>query len=704
MREATWELSRLHVALGALAPGRSLEMAPSGLAGADVGVWIEEAARWLGAEAEPLTLRYATLSAALARLAAPVVVARPGPEPCFLVIVGRARRGLRLLHPDLSYATHPLEAVAAYLSAEQAAPVRAEVEAVLEAARVAPHRRERARAALVEGRLGMQRTAEAWLIHPAISAPARELASRTGLYGLGASLALAYLVHYALWLLSWGLLGRGALEDRLDLGWILAWGLMLLTLVPLQAAITWLSGLMSTGVGRLLRERLMAGILRLSPDEVKERGAGQWLGRTLEVEALELMIRGGGLMGLFAVVEVPMVALALALATERGSSVLATAPELSLVACGSMAWLGVAGLFAWRALRQRRRWTLLRRGLTHDLVERMTGHRTRLAQEAPERWHEQEDQALAPYVQASVQHDGTLRRFAALVPTGWLAVGMAAIGPGFVTGRTPTATLAVALGAVLLGYRAFRRMVLGLSQLMDALAAWDELEPLWSAGARPIRPGLPRLSALRTQAERRMVVLDGVGFRYPERERPILADCSLEIGSRDRILLEGPSGGGKSTLGAVLSGARAPSSGLLLVDGLDVATLGSDGWRRRVAAAPQFHANHVLIGTFAFNLLMGRPWPPTAEDMHAAEKLCRELGLGPLLERMPAGMLQMVGETGWQLSHGERSRLYLARALLQGADLLVLDESFGALDPETLELSLRCVLERARALLVIAHP
>ena len=63
-------------------------------------------------------------------------------------------------------------------------------------------------------------------------------------------------------------------------------------------------------------------------------------------------------------------------------------------------------------------------------------------------------------------------------------------------------------------------------------------------------------------------------------------------------------------------------------------------------------------------------------------RTCRALGLGPLLDRMPGGIYQMVGETGWQLSHGEKSRLYIARALLQSADLTILDESFAALDPE----------------------
>ena len=71
---------------------------------------------------------------------------------------------------------------------------------------------------------------------------------------------------------------------------------------------------------------------------------------------------------------------------------------------------------------------------------------------------------------------------------------------------------------------------------------------------------------------------------------------------------------------------------------------------------------------------------------------------------MPAGMLQMAGETGWQLSHGERSRLYIARAILQRATLVLLDESFAALDPENLRRALTYVLDRASTLLVIAHP
>ena len=82
--------------------------------------------------------------------------------------------------------------------------------------------------------------------------------------------------------------------------------------------------------------------------------------------------------------------------------------------------------------------------------------------------------------------------------------------------------------------------------------------------------------------------------------------------------------------------------------------------------------------------------------------MLRELDLGPLLARMPSGLEQLVGDSGWQLSHGERSRLYIARSLLQPLDVRVLDESFAALDPETLERALACVLSaRLRRPLVV---
>jgi ATP-binding cassette subfamily B protein len=156
------------------------------------------------------------------------------------------------------------------------------------------------------------------------------------------------------------------------------------------------------------------------------------------------------------------------------------------------------------------------------------------------------------------------------------------------------------------------------------------------------------------------------------------------------VLLTSPSGGGKSTLVSLVNGLRRPTGGTVLLDG-------------PVATAPQFHENHVFTESFAFNLLMARGWPPTREDLEEGESLCRALGLGGLLAKMPSGMNQMVGDTGWQLSHGEKSRLFLARALLQRSDLVLLDESFAALDPENLLQALETARERAPTLLVVAH-
>jgi len=193
-------------------------------------------------------------------------------------------------------------------------------------------------------------------------------------------------------------------------------------------------------------------------------------------------------------------------------------------------------------------------------------------------------------------------------------------------------------------------------------------------------------------------------YRHARRDRPAVDEVDLRVSRGDRILLRGSSGSGKSTLATLLSAGRPLQSGLLFLRGLDVPTVGVQNWRRRVLLAPQFHANHVFIGTLAYNLLLGRAWPPSAADRQEALDVCRALGLGALIDKMPLGLEQPVGETGWQLSHGERTRVFLARAILQEPELMILDETFAALDAETVSLAMRYVLDHQETLLVIAHP
>jgi ATP-binding cassette subfamily B protein len=307
----------------------------------------------------------------------------------------------------------------------------------------------------------------------------------------------------------------------------------------------------------------------------------------------------------------------------------------------------------------------------------------------------------------------------ASISRGWIIIGLSGLGFAFVTQSPPPQALAIGLGGVLLASQGLGKLSSGAQSLISLLNAWQQVGPLFKSAVRPRQ--IPDLSFVpsrridRAAAEhssapdspmKRPALLIGrdLSFRYRRSGRPVLQDVSIQIYPGDRILLEGPSGGGKSTLASVLTGLRLPESGSLLLWGFDRQILGQEEWRRRVVMAPQFQENYVFTETFAFNLLMGRRWPPLPEDLAEAEQVCDELGLGDLPQRMPSGFQQMLGESGWQLSHGECSRLFIARTLLQKADLIILDESFGALDPENLARALRCVLERAPTLLVIAHP
>jgi ATP-binding cassette, subfamily B, bacterial len=339
--------------------------------------------------------------------------------------------------------------------------------------------------------------------------------------------------------------------------------------------------------------------------------------------------------------------------------------------------------------------------MTHDLVESMAGHRTRVAQLPPDRWHAGEDEALEKYLRRSKALDGSTARLIALVPRGWLVVGLLGLTPVIVYGNASPAKIAIAVGGTLLAYRAWKRLAAGASQLAGAAVAWQRTAILFRSATRQELPGA--LDIVVSKNSPLVVDARDLVYRYSDRAEPVLRGADLEIARGGRVVLEGASGGGKSTLVSLLAGVREPNSGGVFLDGFDRRTLGAAEWRRRLAAAPQFHENHVLAETFAFNLFLGRPTILAPADFEEAQAICDELGLGDLLHRMPAGMLQMVGETGWQLSHGERSRLYIARALLQDAELVVLDESFAALDPQNLKRAVECVVKRARSLLVIAH-
>ncbi len=661
--------------------------------------WLSSVARGLGIEAAAAEISYADLRQFLPE-AGPALLRLPDSgEPRFLALVRGTRRGLYLLGPDLIPRRVSLEVVARCLSGDLEEKHLAETEKLVDEVGLRGNGRERAVTRVLRDQIGGERIGGIWMLTASPGSSFFRQMRSAGLLRRSLVLLGAHLLQYVVWIASWMVIGRAALQGRFDEGWLLAWVLLLLTLIPLRALVTWSQGAIAIGAGGLLKKRLLHGALQLETEEIRHQGAGQFLGRILESEAVESLALSGGFLGMMALIEMAIATVVLALGAGG------VLHGLLLVA-----WVALCVALGVRNFRQRQRWADERLTMTHKTVERMIGHRTRLAQEPPAVRHDDEDQSIVKYLDLSKAMDRSAAALMAIVPRGWLALGLLALAPAFVTGSATPALLAVGLGGVLLANQALEKLAEGVWHLAGAATAWRQVAGLFHAAARERdRNSTGVVSSLDSHDDHhkdQQPILEATDlvFRFRDRRDPVLRGCSLRIEEGDRLLLQGPSGGGKSTLAALLAGLRAPESGLLLSRGLDLQSLGSQEWRRRVVVAPQFHENHVLTETFAFNLLMGGAWPPRPEDLREAEAVCREVGLGELLERMPGGLYQMVGESGWQLSHGERSRLYLARALLQHPDLVVLDESLAALDAETLQRTLDCVLSRARTLLLIAHP
>jgi ATP-binding cassette, subfamily B, bacterial len=520
--------------------------------------------------------------------------------------------------------------------------------------------------------------------------PFRKQLRAAGLFWRLSGLVSSRILETGLLLASWVFIGYGALNGRLDVGWLAAWALCLATTVPLRLTGRWLEGVIAAGAGALLRQRLLAGAIRMDADAMRRKGAGELMAEILESEATEQLASGGGFESVLAALELMVAPVAFLWGAAR-------APEIGVLAL----WCVLVIVLCVAHSRRRSAWTRLRLRLTHRLVENMSAHRTRLVQQQPAHWHRDEDRELQQYAEASERLDPSTAVLEAAVARGYAIAGLAALAPSFFGGTATHAQEAITLGAILLAASALERLAFGIPRGAAAWIAGRMMKPIFDAGSRSPEG---RIAADVPPALHNVLQVREVFFTHQGRPEPVLRNCSVSIKRGDLLLLEGDSGSGKSTLAALVAGLRKPSSGVILTGGLDRQTLGEEAWRRRIAAAPQYHENHILSASFAFNLLLGRPYPHTLADVQEARKLCMELGLGPLLERMPAGMEQIVGETGWQLSQGERSRVFLARALLQGSEMVILDESLAALDPENLQRCLECVMRRAVTLLVVAHP
>jgi ATP-binding cassette, subfamily C, bacterial len=192
--------------------------------------------------------------------------------------------------------------------------------------------------------------------------------------------------------------------------------------------------------------------------------------------------------------------------------------------------------------------------------------------------------------------------------------------------------------------------------------------------------------------------LERVGFRYDAQRPMVLEDLSLTIAAGKVTAIVGSSGAGKSTVADLVNGLLSPLTGRVLVDGAELTPQSARAWRRHVGYVAQ---DTVLFhDTVRANLRWAKP--------DASEKEMREslsLAAAEFVFELPQGLDTTVGDRGMLLSHGQRQRIALARALLRKPGLLILDEATSSLDLDNEKRILDAIahLQDRTTVLLIAH-
>jgi ATP-binding cassette subfamily B protein len=247
-----------------------------------------------------------------------------------------------------------------------------------------------------------------------------------------------------------------------------------------------------------------------------------------------------------------------------------------------------------------------------------------------------------------------------------------------------------------------------LTTATTSLATLMALAPVISKGLESVRSAseVLRTPALEDNEGKAEVTRVGgavdfqaVGHVYDQTGRPAVRDFTLSVATGETIALVGPSGAGKSTVLNLLIGFIRPTSGRIMLDGVDMAGLDLRTYRRFISVVPQ---EPILFdGTVRENVAFGMP---DADDT-AIRAALRDANALDFVDHLPDGLETSVADRGAHLSGGQRQRLVIARALLRDPRLLILDEATSALDTQSEALVQQALarLVRGRTTFVVAH-